>query len=259
MFSLALIFKIIYIVQTRGKIIFRMKYITCLPLLTIVMVIFGSCNKTEPNAQPNDAFREILTENTQAEWIGDSDHWRFEDGVLIGETTPENIIIEHSFFIWNKEITEDFELKLEYRISSRGNSGINYRSEVVEAKEFVMRGYQADIDGANEYTGQLYEDKGRAFLTRRGQVARIDSKDQVHKIGSLGSADDLLSQIKNDGWNSYKIIAKGNTLIHVINERVMSITIDHGSKMKESGLLGFQLHLGPPMKVEYRNILFRKL
>lgn len=223
------------------------------------MLIFSTCTQEIAESQPDSSFREILTENTLDEWKGNPSHWRFEDGVLVGETTPDNIIIEHSFFIWNGELTEDFELTLEYRISDGGNSGINYRSETVEGKKFVLRGYQADIDGNNEYTGQLYEDKGRAFLARRGQVTRIDASNQVHEIGSLGNADDLLAHIETDGWNSYKIIAKENTLIHVINGRVMSIGTDHGSKMKEDGLLGFQLHLGPPMKVEYRNILFRKL
>lgn len=236
-----------------------MKLVTSLLSLTTIMLIFSACTDNESRSQADKTFREILTENTLDEWEGNPEHWRFEDSVLIGETTPENIIIEHSFFIWKEEMTDDFELTLEYRISERGNSGINYRSEIVDGKEFVMRGYQADIDGENEYTGQLYEDKGRAFLARRGQLTLIDPKDQVQEIGSLGNEEDLLSQIENDGWNSYKIIAKGNTLVHSINGRVMSVATDHGTGMKKKGLLGFQLHLGPPMKVEYRNILYKKL
>lgn len=228
-------------------------------LLIITLLCFSACTTEEPVNQVHNELREILNENTLGDWKGDPALWRFEDDILIGETTPENIIAEHSFFIWENELVEDFELTLEYRISDRGNSGINYRSEIVNGKEFVMRGYQADIDGANEYTGQLYEDKGRAFLARRGQAVVIDENNKKHEAGILGDPDVLLSQIKKNDWNTYKITAKGNTLIHNINGQIMSVATDHGTGMESQGLLGFQLHLGPPMKIEYKNILFKKL
>ncbi|MEX0724600.1 MAG: DUF1080 domain-containing protein [Gracilimonas sp.] len=231
-------------------------------VLLIIVVFISSCtpSQNDTSGAVNDTeFREILTENTLNEWSWNPEHWKFEDGILTGETTPNNIIIEHSFFVWDEGITKDFELKLEYKISPRGNSGINYRSERIQNKEFVLRGYQADLDGANEYTGQLYEDKGRAFLARRGQMTYIDPSNKVVESGSLGVEEELLSLINEEEWNSYHIIARDNILIHSINGRIMSVAVDDGSGSKKEGLLGFQLHLGPPMKVQFRDILFKKL
>jgi|AntRauTorcE11897_2_1112592.scaffolds.fasta_scaffold00106_22 hypothetical protein len=228
-------------------------------LVTLLTSSCSSAQKDDSKYASSTEFKEIITDSTINEWSGNSDHWSFEDGILTGETTPENIIIEHSFFIWDEGLVKDFELKLDYKISPRGNSGINYRSERLEGKEFVLRGYQADLDGENEYTGQLYEDKGRAFLSRRGQLVYVDPENNLIDSGNIGGQDELSSLINNEEWNSYHIIARENILIHSINGRVMSVTIDDGSRSKKEGLLGFQLHFGPPMKVEFRNILLKKL
>ncbi|MBD3615694.1 MAG: DUF1080 domain-containing protein [Gracilimonas sp.] len=226
-------------------------------------MLISSCAKPQEAktlVQKVNEFEQILTESTLNEWNGDDEHWRFEDGILIGETTPEKILIENSFFIWEKELVRDFELQLEYRISARGNSGINYRSQKVDGKNYVLRGYQADIDGENEYSGQLYEERGRSFLAKRGQVTHIGEENHVKEIGNVGGDNELLSAIENkEGWNKYHLIIKGNTFIHMINGRVMSITFDEGKSSKQEGLLGFQIHLGPPMRVEFRNVLFKRL
>ena len=75
---------------------------------------------------------------------------------MTGEITPETIIKSNTFIIWRGGAPEDFELKVDYRITAGGNSGINYRSAVVPdnmtpANKFAMRGYQCDIDGQNMY------------------------------------------------------------------------------------------------------------
>jgi hypothetical protein len=116
-----------------------------------------------------------------------------------------------------------------------------------------MKGYQADIDFQNTYTGQLYEERGRGFLALRGQMTRLqEGKKQV--IANLGG-DDLKSLIKANDWNQFHIIAKGNSLTHILNGRLMAVAIDDDAKNRAmGGLIGFQMHMGPPMKVEFRNI-----
>jgi hypothetical protein len=77
---------------------------------------------------------------------------------------------------------------------------------------------------------------------------------------SLGSQDSLRSLIKRNDWNTCHIIAKGNRLQHFINGVLMSDVTDNDEvNRKLSGLLGVQVHVGPPMKVEYRNIRFKEL
>ena len=125
---------------------------------------------------------------------------------------------------------------------------------------WAMRGYQADIDGRNQYTGQNYEEKGRTFLALRGQVTRQVNDQLPQIIGSLGSTNELLAVIKNEDWNEYHLIVTGNTMTHILNGRVMSVVIDEDTQNRKfDGLLGVQVHVGPPMKIEYRNFRLKRL
>ena len=78
----------------------------------------------------------------------------------------------------------------------------------------------------NRYTGQNYEERGRTFNALRGQITRILPGKKAEVIGSLGNPKELESFIKKDDWNSYHLIVRGNTLIHILNGHVMSMVID---------------------------------
>ncbi len=234
----------------------------CLLALSFLAVP-AAAQQVMPTAAGDDAegFAPIFDGKTLEGWDGDPKYWRAEDGVLVGEVTPETILKENTFIIWRGGETRDFELKLDFRISAGGNSGINYRSVPFEKNgPFALKGYQADIDGANKYTGQNYEEKGRTFLALRGDVGRIDADGKARVVGSLGEKDELAKLIKADDWNAIHIIARGNVLTHLINGRVMSEVIDDDPKGRSAeGLLGVQVHVGPPMKIEYRNIRIKHL
>ncbi len=123
-----------------------------------------------------------------------------------------------------------------------------------------MKGYQADIDAAQRYTGQIYEERGRAFLALRGQSVSIETGAKPAVLGSLGSEAELKAAINAQGWNEYHIIARGNVLVQILNGRVMSMLIDNdAANRKLDGLIGIQLHSGEPMKIEVRNIRLKKL
>lgn len=206
-------------------------------------------------------FREIFDGKTLAGWEGDPVYWRVEDGAITGEITPATIVKSNTFIIWRGGEPGDFELKLEYRISALGNSGVNYRSAVVPdrvtpANKFAMRGYQCDIDGRNRCTGNNYEEKGRRFLAERGQLTRVTGARPPVLLTRTGDPAELEKLIKPaPEWNAVHLIIRGNTLIHIINGRVMSITIDDDAPNRpERGSIGMQVHVGPPMKVEYRRI-----
>ncbi|MGA3238284.1 MAG: DUF1080 domain-containing protein [Bryobacteraceae bacterium] len=203
-------------------------------------------------------FRTIFDGKTLDGWEGDPKYWRAGDGVMTGEITPSTLIKSNTFLIWRGGTPRDFELKVDYRITSGGNSGVNYRSVVVPdtvtpGNRFAMRGYQCDIDGENRYTGNNYEEKGRLFLAVRGQVTHVTGTRTPVILSSLGDNKDLASLIATD-WNSIHLIVRGNVLMHMVNGRVMSVTIDDdvaGRKM--DGLIGVQVHVGGPMKIEYRS------
>ena len=132
-------------------------------------------DRPEPLSGDEPGFQPIFDSKTLSGWEGDPKYWRVVDGIMTGEITPETVIKSNTFIIWRGGSPRDFELKVDYRITAGGNSGINYRSIVVPDKvtpsnKFAMRGYQCDIDGQNRYTGNNYEEKGRLFLAVRGQV-----------------------------------------------------------------------------------------
>src|SRR3954470_19733695 len=135
-------------------------------------------DRPEPLAGDEPGFRAIFDSKSLEGWEGNPTYWRVEDGVLTGEITPSTVIKSNTFVIWRGGRPKDFELKMDYRITAAGNSGINYRSEVVPDtvtpdNKFAMRGYQCDIDGKKAYVGNNYEEKGRLFLAVRGQMTRV--------------------------------------------------------------------------------------
>lgn len=196
-------------------------------------------------------------------WKGDAKYWRIADGIMTGEITPETVIKSNTFIIWQGGSPEDFELKVDYRITAAGNSGINYRSTVVPdpvtpANQFAMRGYQCDIDGRNRYTGNNYEEKGRLFLAQRGDVTHVTGSRVPVVVSRTGVLAELAQKIV-EGWNSVHILARGNVLMHSVNGQLMSVVIDDDPNRPRKGQIGVQVHVGPPMTVEYRNWRIRNL
>ena len=230
------------------------------------------------NEDQDKEFVSIFDGKTLDNWEGDSTYWRAENGSIVGEITPETLLKANTFLIYKDSELSDFELKTEFRISKNGNSGINYRSELFEGVPFALRGYQADIDGNHRYTGQNYEERKRTTLAYRGEKTEIHTQ-KKHEIAgslranvknnawqsrtvlsSLGNASSLRAKIKDGEWNEAHLIIKGNRLQHYINGILMSDVIDKDSiNSMTSGWLGVQAHIGPPMKVEYRNIRLKKL
>lgn len=205
-------------------------------------------------------FESIFDGKTLTGWDGDSAFWRVENGVILGESTVEKPLKVNTFLIWRGGQPKDFELKLEFRLNST-NSGIQYRSvEMPDIGKWVLKGYQADIDFQNQFTGQLYEERGRGFLALRGQATQILSKDKKRLIANLKSGDDLKAAIKVNDWNQFHIVAHGNILTHIMNGQLMAYAVDDDPQNRAmGGLIGFQMHVGPPMKVEYRNIWLKNL
>jgi hypothetical protein len=136
------------------------------------------------------------------------------------------------------------------------NSGIQYRSaEAPDVGQWVLKGYQADLDFQNTYTGQLYEERGRGFLALRGQSTWIGEGATPRVIGSLGDGDALKAHVRVNDWNTFHVIARGNVLVHILNGHVMSVAMDDDPKARAmEGWIGFQMHTGPPMKVEFKDV-----
>ena len=238
----------------------------------------SSAENSEHISKEEDGFVKIFDGKTLDNWKGDSTYWRVDNGSLVGEVTPETVLENNTFIIWQGGQPDDFELKLEYRITEDGNSGINYRSEPIDTIPFALRGYQADIDGKNRYTGQNYEEKKRTTLAYRGEKVHITAQDDAampgslranvkkncwqnrEVVGSLNESDALKTKINPEVWNEVHLVIKGSRLKHYVNGILMSDVTDNDSiNRKLSGYLGVQVHVGPPMMVQYRNIRLKEL
>ena len=220
----------------------------------------GGFRMTPPVPDGAEGFESIFDGKTLDGWDGDPKFWRVEEGAIVGESSPDKQVGPNTFIIWRGGKPANFELKLQYKINST-NSGIQYRSvEMPEVARWVLKGYQADIDAQNRYSGQLYEERGRGFLAMRGQFTRMWEGGKKTLIGSPGDGEALKAVIKENDWNDFHVVARDNMILHVLNGHIMCAFIDDDPKGRAmEGLLGFQLHAGPPMKVEFRNILLRKL
>ncbi len=240
-------------------------------------VAIGITSQVSCVAQKKEkGFVKIFDGKTLNGWDGDTKYWRAENGSLVGEITPETLLKTNSFIVWKGGEPGDFELKGSFKIAEKGNSGINYRSEKVADIPNALRGYQADIDGAIRYTGQNYEERKRTTLGYRGEIVTVnnptDKSPEAFKAnlknnawlgrtvtGSLGTSDELKTKIKSEDWNEFHIIAKGNRLQHYINGVLMSDVTDNDTvNGKAKGYLGVQVHVGPPMKVEYKDIRIKQ-
>jgi hypothetical protein len=216
-------------------------------------------DRPEPLAGDEAGFQPIFDGTSLAGWEGNPTYWRVEDGALVGEITPSTVIKSNTFIIWRGGRPKDFELMLDYRITAAGNSGINYRSTVVSDpvtpdNKFAMRGYQCDIDGKKAYVGNNYEEKGRLFLAVRGQLTHVVGGRPPVLVSTFGDPAEL-GALATDGWNAVHLIVRGHTLMHLVNGRLMSVVVDDDEQHRPAdGEIGVQVHVGPPMKVEYRNI-----
>lgn len=168
-------------------------------------------------------------------------NWSVQDGAITGENKADAPIAQNTFLVYEKPV-KDFELTLEFKIVG-GNSGIQYRSKLFDKDKFVVGGYQADIDANKRYMGINYEERGRGIMAERGEIVAVDAQGKKSRVGSAGDADALLSQIKWEDWNRYKIVAKGHVLQHFINDQLMSEVQDSESaKSAAEGVLALQLH-----------------
>ena len=211
-------------------------------------------------AQKTGDFVKIFDGKSMKGWDADTTFWKVKDNSFVGEVTAKTPIKTNTFLIWRGGLPANFEFKAKYKISPEGNSGVNYRSEELLDIKYALKGYQADIDGGNVYTGQNYEERGRGFLAKRGEIALLKTDKEPTITGSVGNSDALKTNIKAGDWNEIHIIVNNNRMKHYINGVLMSdVTDEDLVKRKMKGLLGLQVHVMPTMKVEYRDLYIKLL
>lgn len=211
-------------------------------------------------ANPAGRFVPIFDGVSLKGWDGNPKLWTVEDGVIVGRTSAEDPIPANSFLVWRQGELDNFELKFEYLIEG-GNSGLQYRAfEKPRAwGPHILGGLQADFESGTRHTGGLYGERSRRILATRGQKVEIGADGKPSVVGNVGDPAELQDLIDLEGWNRFHVIARGNHYIHKINGHVMVDVIDNDPNAPTSGLLGLQVHRGPPMTVKFRDIQLKRL
>ncbi len=202
-----------------------------LPLVLSALCLFGA-----PALRADDT-KEFLD---PANWVGNADLFKIEDGKIIGETKKDP---GFNTFYCTKAKYGDFELMCKVTLTDGvGNSGFQIRSKLVDEKKFVVHGPQVDI--GKGYWGSLYGE-GVGGMIMASNAATID------KI------------VKPKETNAYHIIAKGSKITVKINGETMvdgdfPKTKD-GKDFPAEGIIALQVHTGyPKMKIEVSDIQFTK-
>jgi hypothetical protein len=217
----------------------------------LLMAAQWSCSVMPASAaDAEEGFKRMFNGKDLTDWQGEPGYWSVQDGTITGQTTKQKPLDHPTYMYWRGGRPHNFELRATYRFQgSFGNSGINFRSE--ELPHWDIRGYQADMEVGPGCSGTLYECNGRQVMTVRGQLLVI-GEDGRRKVTTLAPAAELQKLIHPNDWNECAVIARGPEIIIKINGVVMSDVIDRNGAW--DGLISLQLHPGPPMKVQFKNI-----
>jgi hypothetical protein len=239
--------------------------------IILALLIFVSCTNplTGATADDQNGWQTLFNGKDLTDWDGDPRFWSVQDGVIRGETTLTKLALHNTFLIWRGGELKDFILKIKFRIRN-GNSGIQYRSK--EFDKWRITGYQAEVEDTPGKVGYLYHEAGRGRLVYVGDFDVIDNKGDKNIIGRVADREELIKAgyYREKDWNEYRIIACGNHLKHYLNgfqtielvdnDRVTNPDDPEDRKgSAREGLLALQIHAGPPMIVEFKDIRIKHL
>jgi hypothetical protein len=213
----------------------------------------------EPVAEVPAGFVPVFNGKNLDGWDGDPQFWSVKDGVIRGETTEQKVAKNNTFLIWRGGELKDFVLRLKFRIQN-GNSGVQYRSK--DLGEWRVSGYQAEVENNPGTVGFLYHEAGRGSLVNVGDFVEIDEKGEKRVVSRVSDKDALVKAdfYRDKDWNEYTITARGSHLIHELNGyQTMELLDDDAAGALRAGILALQIHAGPPMVVEYKDIWVKQL
>ncbi len=200
-------------------------------LPTAPRVAEGQAEEPQPQGQ------RLFDGKTLKGWEGNRDWFRVEQGAIVGGSLQKRI--PRNEFLCTLEEYADFELRLKFKLLGKGaNAGIQIRSRRIP-NHHEMIGYQADL--GDRYWGCLYDESRRRKILASPQAGLIE------KI------------LKPDDWNDYRIRCQGKRIQLWINGHQ---TVDYNEKddsIEQRGLIGLQIHSGPPSEAWYKEIVIQKL
>lgn len=187
-------------------------------------------------------------------------YWSVADGAITAISTEDHPCTKNQFLVWQGGDITNFVLKLKFRMvgGPNANSGIQVRSQVLEDGHAV--GYQADISQPNgQWLGAIYDEHGRKALAVRGQKTVIQ-EDGTMNSETFATAEDASAGLNITEWTDYEVRFVDDKMTVKIGGKLMSeITDLQESEREMSGILALQLHSGPPMRVQFKDIELKQL
>ncbi len=197
-----------------------------------------SQNVSEPVApaksQPAARVPQTLFDGSTLEgWEGNLEIFRVEDSAIVGGTLERKIA--HNEFLTSKREYADFELRLKFRLKGANtNAGVQIRSRRTEKPAHEMIGYQADL--GQQYWGCLYDE------SRRRKVLAEPNREELNLV------------LKPNNWNDYRIRCEGKRIQLWINGYQTVDYTEEDDTLEQTGLIGLQIHGGPPGEAWYKDI-----
>lgn len=208
-------------------------------------------------------------------WNGDPSVWSVKNGAIVGISTKADP--KHSYLVYRGLVVKNFDLKVEARLAEGGGSGIQYRSRIglpwhgkgkppVSNLDWWMTGPQLDFWSpttpyTSAFTGQLYsENTSLGIIAWRGQVVQMTPGGEPTLAANIGNRTALGKHVRVDHWNEFEVIARGGTILQIVNGQLMSVLVDdnpHDSN-NQPGMIGIEIESAPCV-VSVRSIWLRKL
>jgi len=189
------------------------------------------------------------------QWSGDPKYWSIKNGVLTGVTDGK--LKMNRFISWKGSTIRNFDLRVKVRVTKGGNSGLQYRGQSrPDLGLDIVTGYQCNVvANIPKYNGMLYEEKGRRILSHTGEKVIIDGEGRSWIVGRMP-----VKEFPPGEWHEYRVLVKGNHHQHWIDGHKTADLIDFDAKGRAlEGVLAVQVHVGPPMTIEYKDMKIRHL
>ncbi len=260
-----------------------MKIISSFCVMTLLAASPALAQELKPTAPPEPPGMKLLCNGKDLTgWEGDKRLWSVKDGAIRGETTQENPTYGNTFLLYVGDqgkpvVFKDFELRLSFRID-HGNAGVQFRSSHKPFKDsdknkWVVAGYQAEVANSPGQAGFLYHESGRASLVNVGDKVEIGEDGKPRVVGKLGDKEDIAKTYKKSDWNDYVIRCEGNRVRHWLNGiQTIELTDNDAEPANDrngkpnpylarcmEGILALQIHAGPPMWVDYKDVRIKEL
>ena len=202
-----------------------------------------------------EGFVNLLQGNLRGHWDADRKYWSLENGVLTG--TTDGSLKRNHFATWKDSTVRNFDLRVQVRVSKGGNSGIQYRgASRPEVGLDAVSGYQCDIVAKRpDFNGMLYEERGRRILAHHGEKVVIDPAGQPWIVEQFPVQEFAAGQ-----WHDYRVLVRANHHQHWIDGQLTTDVVDlDQDKGASEGVLAVQVHVGPAMKIEFREMKIQHL